>query len=142
MDLYEALKAGTSADELLKKFQEELSDASARFEEEQRAQKKAEHDEELAEIRWDAANIFSEYFNALFEDDEDIFTTPEEVKEVLMTLEDALQNSAKNISALLSFLQGKQDLPKEKKTDSNSTIKVKYFKTDDEIIRDFINSLK
>ena len=104
MDLYEALKAGTSADELLKKFQEELSDASARFEEEQRAQKKAEHDEELAEIRWDAANIFSEYFNALFEDDEDIFTTPEEVKEVLMTLEDALQNSAKNISALLSFL--------------------------------------
>ena len=65
MDLYEALKAGTTKEELLSTFQKELDSAIDRFEKEEEA---ALQEEYLADARTELANAILDYIAVLYPD--------------------------------------------------------------------------
>lgn len=159
MDLYEALKAGTSAQELLDAFYKDLDAANERIaaekaEEEAKAAAAAKQKEEeelqyqLSVARADAADFLADYLNLLFQKDEDIYFDPEEIEDALSELEE-LSN---NMTDWLLLFKGEPNLkkeedqqsatakPKEKK--ENPSIKIKYSTDDDDIIRDFLKLFK
>lgn len=159
MDLYEALKAGTSAQELLDAFYKDLDAANERIaaekaEEEAKAAAAAKQKEEeelqyqLSVARADAADFLADYLNILFQKDEDIYFDPEEIEDALSELEE-LSN---NMTDWLLLFKGEPSLkqeedqqsaaakPKEKK--ENPSIKIKYSTDDDDIIRDFLKLFK
>lgn len=73
MELYEALKNGTSKEDLIKAFTEELNAATARFEEDKAAeQEKQIRKEEIAAARVKAQDALNEYFKLCGLDDTDI----------------------------------------------------------------------
>jgi capsid portal protein len=73
MELYEALKNGTSKEDLIKAFTEELNAATARFEEDKAAeQEKQIREEEIAAARVKAQDALNEYFELCGVDDTDI----------------------------------------------------------------------
>lgn len=73
MELYEALKNGTSKEDLIKAFTEELNAATARFEEDKAAeQAKQIREEEIAAARVKAQDALNEYFKLCGLDDTDI----------------------------------------------------------------------
>lgn len=159
MDLYEALKAGTSAQELLSAFYKDLDAANERIaaekaEEEAKAAAAAKQKEEeelqyqLSVARADAADFLADYLNLLFQKDEDIYFDPEEIEDALSELEELSNNMA---DWLLLFKgepnfkkeedqQSAAAKPKEKK--ENPNIKIKYSTNDDDIIRDFLKLFK
>ena len=146
MDLYEALKAGTSADELLAAFYKDLDAANERIAAEEAAEKAAakkqkEYEERLSIARADAAEFLTYYFDTLFEDDDEISLSEKEIEDLLIELEE----SAKNILAFIKVFDTGDDkvkaaAPKQEKKEKPS-IKVKY-STDDDIIKEFLKNLK
>lgn len=73
MELYEALKNGTSKEDLIKAFTEELNAATARIEEDKAAeQEKQIREEEIAAARVKAQDALNEYFKLCGLDDTDI----------------------------------------------------------------------
>lgn len=73
MELYEALKNGTSKEDLIKAFTEELNAATAKFEEDKAAeQEKQIREEEIAAARVKAQDALNEYFKLCGFDDTDI----------------------------------------------------------------------
>ena len=84
MDLYEALKAGTSAEELLKAFHKDLDEANARIAAEQEA---AADKEYLADCRECLVEAIIEYAEALFGEDLDESFSAESVIENLKGFE-------------------------------------------------------
>lgn len=66
MELYEALKNGTSKEDLIKAFTEELNAATARLEEDRAAeQEKQKKEEEIAAARVKATEALEDYYNLL-----------------------------------------------------------------------------
>ena len=124
MDLYEALKDGTPADELVATFTKELEAAKAKLKEETEA-------EQIAQYRSYLADAIYDYISALTE-----FETPtltvEEIEKELKSIE-------KELGPVLTLLSGFQSAKEEDyklfKTESKA-------KTDSDILAEFIKSLK
>ena len=125
MDLYEALKDGTSADELVATFTKELEAAKAKLKEETEAERMlCYHRSCLAEAIYD-------YISELTGVETLSFTVPEIEKE--------LKSIEKDLGPVLTLLSGFVE-PKEEdykffKTESKT-------KTDGDILAEFIKSLK
>ena len=66
MELYEALKNGTSKEDLIKAFTEKLNAATARLKEDKAAeQEKQKKEEEIAAARAKATEALEDYYNLL-----------------------------------------------------------------------------
>ena len=167
MDLYEALKSGLSADELENQFLTDLAAAKARYKKEEDEKKKAEKEaeekrktEEIALTRSIAADSLAEYFEAVFGAENYKGVTAETIEQDLKDLETNWKKTidwAKNFNS--EFLTNfdkywdelnkilKTDLPKEKAKTKEEKPKNKItfdtkLKTDDDIIKEFLESLK
>lgn len=118
MDLYEALKAGTSPDELERKFQEELA----------AARKKYYAEEDLNDTREELATEIIEYLSLVLGKESVKDLTKNDIVEVLKSIE-------KNIKANLLFL---------KSLDRNKKATGSFYadKSDDEIIKDFLANIR
>ena len=128
MDLYEALKAGTSCDELVKTFQKELDAAKAKLDKEAETRK----NQELDKIRADLAMNIRDYLAYVVgEEYADSFSD----KDIYDTLY-SLENSMKEIAALYNDL-----LVSTKATSKPKENTTKTKRTDDEIIKDFLSFL-
>ena len=168
MDLYEALKSGLSADELENQFLTDLAAAKARYKKEEDEKKKAEKEaeekrktEEIALTRSIAADSLAEYFETVFGAEKCKGLTAETIEQDLKDLEtnwkkiinwsknpfnnEFITNFDKYWDELNKIL--KTDLPKEKAKTKEEKPKNKItfdtkFKTDDDIIKEFLDSLK
>jgi len=138
MDLYEALKAGTSTEELLRAFHKDLDEAIARIAVEQEA---AANKEYLTHCRECLADAFIEYAEAFLNEDLDESLSVEFIVKILEELE-------KEMEQTIAFFKkiGKIDkiLEKTKSEDKKpANIKVTTRSVnDDDIIAQFIKSLK
>ena len=133
MDLYEALKAGTSAEELLRAFHKDLDEANARIAAEEEA---AADKEYLADCRDSLAEAIIEYAKAfLGEDLDESFS----VKSVVETLE----GFEKEMEHVIAFSK-KLNKVFEKTNNEPIGIKVttRSVDDDDDIITQFLKSLK
>ena len=144
MDLYEALKSGLSADELENQFLTDLAAAKARYQKEEDEKKKAEKEaeekrkaEEIALTRSIAADSLAEYFEAVFGAENCKGITAKTIEQDLKDLE---ANWEKTINWSESLLKEKAKT-KEEKPKNKITFDTK-FKTDDDIIKEFLESLK
>ena len=168
MDLYEALKSGLSADELENQFLTDLAAAKARYKKEEDEKKKAEKEteekrkvEEIALTRSIAADSLAEYFEAVFGKENCKSLTAETIEQDLKDLETNWKNIINwsknpfNNEFITNFDNYwdelnkilKTDLPKEKAKTKEEKPKNKItfdtkFKTDDDIIKEFLESLK
>lgn len=168
MDLYEALKSGLSADELENQFLTDLAAAKARYQKEEDEKKKAEKEaeekrktEEIALTRSIAADSLAEYFEAVFGVEKCKGLTAETIEQDLKDLETnwkKIINWSKNpfnnefITNFDNYWDElnkilKTDLPKEKTKTKEEKPKNKItfdtkLKTDDDIIKEFLESLK
>lgn len=137
MNLYEALKAGTSTKELVDNFYKDLSEASKRITEEKKqkmAEKAAAKKEELKSFRSALINAALNYTRKyteiiLHEKIED-----EEMKTLAKEFEQILVNSEKEVESLASL--------SEKDIFKNKNIKIFSNPLDDDVINDFLRSLK
>ena len=123
MDLYEALKSGTPADELVATFNKELEAAKAKLKEETEA-------EQVAQYRSYLADAIYDYVSALTG-----FETPTLTVE---EIEKELKNIEKELGPVLTLLSGFVE-PKE---EDYKFFKTKKTKTDGDILAEFIKSLK
>ena len=124
MDLYEALKDGTSADELVATFNKELEAAKAKLKEETEAEQVAQYRSELAEAVYN-------YISALSGFEIPSFTVADIEKE----LKDSEKELAPVFTLLSGFQSAKEEAHKLFKTESKT-------KTDDDILDQFIKILK
>ena len=135
MNLYEALKAGTSTKELVDNFYKDLSEASKRItEEKKQAEEAAAKKEELKRFRSALINAALDYTRKYTEiilhekmEDEEIETLAKEFEQILV-------NSEKEVESLASL--------SEKDIFKNKNIKIFSNPLDDDIINDFLRSLK
>ena len=123
MDLYEALKGGTSADELVATFTKELEAAKAKLKEETEAEQVAQYRSELADAIYDYVSALTGF--------ETPTLTVEEIEKELKSIE-------KELGPVLTLLSGFVE-PKE---EDYKFFKTKKTKTDGDIIAEFIKSLK
>ena len=123
MDLYEALKDGTSADELVATFTKELEAAKAKLKEETEA-------EQVAQYRSYLADAIYDYVSALTG-----FETPTLTVE---EIEKELKGIEKELGPVLTLLSGFVE-PKE---EDYKFFKTKKTKTDGDILAEFIKNLK
>lgn len=132
MDLYEALKAGTSAEDLLNKFNEELGAAQARIEAEEAEEKDAYRED----CRNDLIDAFLDYIDACFGDelDEDELS-PDYIEQILLDFEKEVKN-------LAELEQELDTLSAQLKKSDKPTVKVTYSLNDEDIIQAFLKSLK
>lgn len=136
MDLYEALKAGTSAEELLKAFHKDLDEANARIAAEEEA---AADKEYLADCRECLAEAIIEYAKAfLGEDLDEAFS----VKSVVETLE----GFEKEIEQTVTFSKKLDKMLKETKNENKKPVGIKAttrsIDDDNDIITQFLKSLR
>ena len=135
MDLYEALKAGTSAEELLKAFHKDLDEANARIAAEQEA---AADKEYLADCRECLAEATIEYAKAfLGEDLDESFS----VKSVVETLE----GFEKEMEQAVAFSKKLDKILEKAKSENKKPVGIKVTTRsidDDDIIAQFLKSLK
>ena len=138
MDLYEALKAGTSAEELLKAFHKDLDEANARIAAEQ---KEAAADKEyLTDCRECLAEAIIEYAEALFGEDLDESFSAESVIENLKGFE----KEAKRAKQAIAFSKKLDKILEKTKSEDKKPIGIKVTtgSIDDDIIAQFLKSLK
>jgi len=126
MDLYEALKAGTSCDELVKTFQKELDAAKAKLDKEAETRK----NQELDKIRANLAIDIRDYLAYLIGEEYADSFSDKDIYDTLCSLE----SSMKEIAALYNDL-----LVSTKATNKSKENTTKVNKTDDEIIKDFLS---
>ena len=135
MDLYEALKAGTSAEELLKAFHKDLDEANARIAAEEEA---AADKEYLANCRECLAEAIIEYAKAfLGEDLDESFS----VKSVVKTLE----GFEKEMEQAVAFSKKLDKMLEKAKNENKKPVKIKVTTRsidDDDVIAKFLESLK
>ena len=152
MDLYEALKSGLSADELQNQFMTDLAAAKARYQKEEDEKKEAEkqqREEELNELRSIIAGDLEEYFEMVFGKENCKNLTAETIAQELKDLESSWEKSLswikswddldKIFNEALSKNKSKTKEEKPKKKVVFNDIK---FRTDDDIIKEFLDSLK
>ena len=139
MDLYEALKSGTSEDELQKSFDEELAKARMRI----AAEKKKEEEENLKKVKQQQvdhrrealAESILEYADSLFGSDILAIYPIEDVEE-------ELKNFEKEVDNLYDLLSTFNDLLKKAEVETPSLKVKKSSRSDDDIIQSFLESLK
>jgi len=135
MDLYEALKAGTSAEELLKAFHKDLDEANARIAAEEEA---AADKEYLADCRECLAEAIIEYAKAfLGEDLDESFS----VKSVVETLE----GFEKEMEQAVAFSKKLDKMLEKAKSENKKPVGIKvttHSIDDDDVIAKFLKSLK
>lgn len=166
MDLYEALKSGLSADELENQFLTDLAAAKARYKKEEDEKKKAEKEaaekrkaEEIALTRSIAADSLADYFKTVFGEENCKGITEKTIEQDLEDLEANWKktiNWAKNFNSevvtnfdkywneldkILTNSSKVKEKTKEEKPKNKITFDTK-FKTDDDIIKEFLESLK
>ena len=124
MDLYEALKGGTSADELVATFTKELEAAKAKLKEETEAEQVAQYRSKLADAIYD-------YIAALTGFETPVFT----VEKIEKGLKDIEKEFVPVLTLLSGFTSAKEEDCKLFKTESKA-------KTDDDILNQFIKMLK
>ena len=135
MDLYEALKAGTSAEELLKAFHKDLDEANARIAAEQEA---AADKEYLTDCRECLAEAIIEYAKAFLGEDLDKSFSVESVIETLEGFE-------KEMEQAVAFSKKLDKILKEAKNENKKPVGIKVTTRsidDDDIIAQFLKSLK
>ena len=135
MDLYEALKAGTSEEELLKAFHKDLDEASARIAAEQEATADKEY---LANCRDRLAEAVLEYTKALLGEDLDDSISVESVVETLKGFEEDVKRTvtfSKRLDKILEKAKSENKKPVGIKVTTRSI-------DDDDIIAQFLKSLK
>ena len=135
MDLYEALKAGTSAEELLKAFHKDLDEANARIAAEEEA---AADKEYLADCRECLAEAIIEYAKAFLGEDLDKSFSIESVVETLEGFE-------KEMEQAVAFSKKLDKILKEAKSENKKPVGIKATTRsidDDDIIAQFLKSLK
>ena len=135
MDLYEALKAGTSAEELLKAFHKDLDEANARIAAEQEA---AADKEYLTDCRECLAEAIIEYAKAFLGEDLDKSFSVESVVETLEGFE-------KEMEQAVAFSKKLDKILKEAKSENKKPVGIKVTTRsidDDDIIAQFLKSLK
>ena len=136
MDLYEALKAGTSEEELLRAFHKDLDEANARIAAEEEA---AADKEYLADCRECLAEAIIEYAKALLGEDLDESFS---VKSVVETLE----GFEKEMEQAVAFSKKLDKMLKETKSEGKKPVGIKVtahsIDDDDDIIAQFLKSLK
>ena len=134
MDLYEALKAGTSEEELLKAFHKDLDEANARIAAEEEAAA-----DNLADCREYLAEAIIEYAKAFLGEDLDKSFS---VKSVVETLE----GFEKEMEQAVAFSKKLDKMLKETKSESKKPVGIKVtthsIDDDDDIITQFLKSLK
>ena len=135
MDLYEALKAGTSAEELLKAFHKDLDEANARIAAEEEA---AADKEYLADCRECLAEAIIEYAKAFLDEDLDESFSVESVVETLEGFE-------KEMEQAVVFSKKLDKMLKEAKNEGKKPVGIKvttHSIDDDDVIAKFLKSLK
>ena len=135
MDLYEALKAGTSAEELLKAFHKDLDEANARIAAEQETTADKEY---LANCRDSLAEAILEYTKALLGEDLDESISVKSVTETLKGLEEDVKRAvtlSKKLDKILEKAKSENKKPVGIKATTRSI-------DDDDIIAQFLKSLK
>ena len=165
MNLYEALKSGFSADALENQFLSDLAAAKARYQKEEDEKKEAEKQqyvEELKHLRSVVARDLEKYFEMVFGTENSKNLTSETIEQDLKGLEtnwkktlDWVKNFNSKFVTDLNFNKYwdkldkilKTDLPKAKEKTKEEKPKNKItfdtkFKTDDDIIKEFLDSLK
>ena len=135
MDLYEALKAGTSEEELLKAFHKDLDEANARIAAEEEA---AADKEYLADCRECLAEAIIEYAKAfLGEDLDEAFS----VKPIVETLE----GFEKEMEQAVAFSKKLDKMLEKAKNEGKKPVGIKvttHSIDDDDVIAKFLKSLK
>ena len=135
MDLYEALKTGTSAEELLKAFHKDLDEANARIAAEEEA---AADKEYLANCRECLADAIIEYAKAFLGEDLDESFSVESVVETLERFE-------KEMEQTIAISKKLDKILKEAKNENKKPVGIKVTTRsvdDDDIIAQFLKSLK
>ena len=136
MDLYEALKAGTSAEELLKAFYKDLDEANARIAAEQ--EEAAADKEYLTDCRECLAEAIIEYAKALLGEDLDESFSVKYVIETLKEFEKEMEQTitfSKKLDKILEKVKSENKKPVGIKVTTRSI-------DDDDIIARFLKSLK
>lgn len=128
MDLYEALKSGTTSEELEKKFKEELTAAKAKFKAEEESRNAI-----LDTIRTDLALDIKDYINYLCGQEYADLISENDIKNELIAFEKDVAEFRSLMSALFSKDKGKSKKAPAKKPEA---------KTDDEVIKDFLSLFK
>lgn len=135
MDLYEALKAGTSAEELLKAFHKDLDEANARIAAEQEA---AADKERLADCHECLAEAIIEYAEAFLGEDLDESFSVESVVEIFEGFEKEMEQTvtfSKKLDKILEKAKSEDKKPVGIKVTTHSI-------DDDDIIAHFLKNLK
>ena len=134
MDLYEALKAGTSEEELLKAFHKDLDEANARIAAEEEA---AADKEYLANCRECLAEAIIEYTKALLGDDLDESISIEYIIKLLKEFEEDMKQTVTFSKKLNKVFEKTNNEPIGIKDTTRSVVD-----DDDDIITQFLKSLK
>lgn len=135
MDLYEALKAGTSEEELLKAFHKDLDEANARIAAEEEA---AADKEYLADCRERLVEAIIEYSKAFLGEDLDESFSAESVIENLKGFE-------KEAKQTIAFSKKLDKILEKAKSENKKPVGIKVTTRsidDDDIIAQFLKSLK
>jgi len=135
MDLYEALKAGTSAEELLRAFHKDLDEANARIAAEEEA---AADKEYLADCRDSLAEAIIEYAKAFLGEDLDESVSVKSVVETLEGFEKEMEQAvalSKKLDKILEKAKSENKKPVGIKGTTRSI-------DDDDVIAKFLESLK
>ena len=136
MDLYEALKAGTSEEELLKAFHKDLDEANARIAAEEEA---AADKEYLADCRECLAEAIIKYAKAFLGEDLDEAFSVESVVETLEGFEKEMEQAvafSKKLNKMLEKAKSENKKPVGIKATTRS------IDDDDDIITQFLKSLR
>ena len=126
MDLYEALKAGSSAEQLLKAFNEDLEKANAKLKEEQEVAEK----NLLNKSRKELAKVMTEYFKLLFKDtfkDDGNSFSEKDIEKILFDFEKNINKVFEGTEYIKNFIE----LTKANKDEND----------DEAIIRAFLSTL-
>ena len=136
MDLYEALKAGTSEKELLEAFHKDLEAANARIAAET---EEAANKEYLTDCREDLAEAIINYLETFLGEDLDESVT---VESVIKTLEEF----EKEMEQTVAISKRLDKIFEKAKSDNKKPVGIKVtthsIDDDDDIITQFLKSLK
>ena len=135
MDLYEALKAGTSEKELLEAFHKDLEAANARIAAET---EKAANEEYLTDCRECLAEAIIKYAEALLNEDLDESLSVDSIVETFKGFE-------KELAQTFVFSKKLDKILEKAKSEDKESAEIKittHFADDDDIITKFLKNLK
>lgn len=139
MDLYEALKAGTSAEDLKKTFEKDLDQALTRIAADKEAkEREAAKQADIKAARNDLMDALVTYTGLICDEDYNDSESRAHLEAFLKELEQEMSN----VFTLLGLNEKKKSNPTEKKPTIKDPNKWAFKATvDDEALRDFLKNL-